>query len=236
MPRYIADVKYIASIYPGPLEAVRRNYGPSRESNGPKVQRSTVFRLEPVPREGKPHVIEVVDSFEDVLDIVGSSAEQKRGERPRMIKPVPVESIVADLLNVWTGGLYNVPQGATPGIMEIQPLQSELRQGKTPVPSLSELRQMTEMQTLYFEFLFSEGERYHKQSDWNNITGAMRLAAEWLGYSRVWSNRAIARDSTPCPFCTTMISSSALVCPQCTRVVRAIPPGLAALQSATVGV
>jgi hypothetical protein len=233
MSQYIPDVRFIASIYPGQLPAIRRHYGPSRESEGRGAQRSTAFILTPVPRGKKPFVMPLYDSFENVLDIVTMSSMGNRPEKPRLPKPVPVESIVADLLKEWTGGLYNVPQGAAPGVIEIRPLKVELKKfeenGSLPGATVQEVEQMTEMQTMYFEYLFTEGERFHKQSNWKEITPTMRLAAEWLGHEREWSHRAIARDSGPCPFCQAMIPNIAIVCGSCRRQVRETPAHLAHL-------
>lgn len=230
MAQYIADVRFIASIFPGQLPTIRRHYGPSRESEGRNAQRSTAFTLQPVPRGKKPFVLPVYDSFENVLDIMAMSAMGSRPEKPRLPKPVPVETIVADLLKEWTGGLFNVPQGAMPGVMEIRPLKVELEKfektGALPGPTSGELDQMTATQTLYFEYLFTEGERLHKQSNWKEITDYMRLAAEWLGYEREWSHRAIARDSGPCPFCQSIIPNTAIVCATCQRQVREVPAHL----------
>lgn len=221
MASYKPDVKYIASIYPGELPPITRALGVSPNATGKGASRSTTFTLKPVKRGQKPFVLEVYDSFEEVLDVVGSSGA-KPGEKPRISKPVPVEVIVEDLLNHWTGGLFNVPPGAKPGIMEVI----------NSAPSQKELFQMDAQQTLYFEYLFTEGERLHKENNWKDITETMRLAAEYLGYSRVWSNRSIARETDPCPFCTTMIPRAALVCPTCQHVVKRIPKNLADLQTA----
>src|ERR1700743_2830395 len=108
MAQYIPESLYIASIYPGVVEPQRRNYGPSRESTGKSSIRSTLFSLEPVERGKAPFILEIIDSFEDVLDVLNTSSE--RGpHKPKLLKPVPVQSIVNDLLARWTGGLYNVP-------------------------------------------------------------------------------------------------------------------------------
>jgi hypothetical protein len=233
MAQYIPDVRFIASIYPGQLPPIRRHYGPSRESEGRGAQRSTAFILQPVPRGKKPFVIPLYDSFENVLDIVSLSSMGNKAEKPRLPKPVAVESIVSDLLKEWTGGLYNVPQGAMPGVIEIRPMKVELKKfedsGTLPGAAPDEVERMTEMQTMYFEYLFTEGERLHKQNNWKEITATMRLAAEWLGLEREWSHRAIARNSGECPWCTAIIPNTAIVCGTCGRQVRETPPHLLGL-------
>jgi hypothetical protein len=234
MAQYIPDVRFIASIYPGVLPTIRRHYGPSRQSEGVGAQRSTAFTLQPVARGKKPFVLPLYDSFENVLDIVSLSSMGNKAEKPRLPKPVPVETIVADLLKEWTGGLFNVPQGAMPGVIEIRPMKVELekweKSGTLPGATVSELDQMETQQTLYFEYLFTEGERLHKQNNWKEITDTMRTAAEWLGHEREWSHRAIARDSGPCPWCQAIVPNIAIVCNTCGRQVRETPPHLAHLE------
>ena len=126
MAKYIAEIRWIGSIYPGQALDIRRNYGPSRANDGADAQRSTLFHLEPVPRGGTPYVIPVFDCFESVRDFV------RQGGGPRHkhnANPVPCEEIVSDLLTQWVGGLHLIPQDppAKPGIMEISPLQTEER-------------------------------------------------------------------------------------------------------------
>jgi hypothetical protein len=235
MARYIADCRFLASIYPGPLPVIRRNYGSSVNGEGAGATRSTAFELKPVPRGEDPFVLQIFDSFEEVMDIAGLSAMTGIPKRPRISKPVSVESIVADLLKHWTGGLSNVPNGAMPGIIELRPMKVELRKysedGTLPGPNRTELAQMTDQQTRYFEFLFAEGERLNDQKNWQEITDTMRLAADWLGFERVWSHRAIARDTYACPLCTKIISLAAVFCPECKQQLLTIPPAIAAIQS-----
>lgn len=229
MARYTPDKAYIASIYPGKLEPIRRNYGPSLHSSGKGAERSSLFDLKPVKRGEKPYILELTDCFEEVIDLNAiRGAQDGRVARATAPKPVPVEQIREDLLRVWTGGLFAagdtpIPAEAKPGIIGIV----------GTVPTQAELNQLKTQQTLYFEILFTVGERLHKQSNWKEITDTMRLAADWLGYDREWSNRAIARNSAPCPFCQTIIPETALVCAHCGKTVRAIPKDLAELQSAS---
>ena len=238
MSRYIADVRFICSIYPGKLEAVRRNYGRSLDNEGRGAERSTLFKLEPVPRGGKPFILPVYDSFESVIDVMAMSTIGGTPQKRRAPKPVPVETIISDLLNCWTGGLFDVPSGAKPGIGEISLLPAQVRElnktGELPEDigvAKEELDQLNSQQTLYFEYLFTEGERLHKQNNWKEITETMRLAADWLGYQREWSHKAIARDSGPCPLCTAIIPNAAVVCPSCHHVIKQLPGDIARLNT-----
>jgi hypothetical protein len=160
----------------------------------------------------------VYDSFESIIDVMGS-AQRKKGEKAYLPRMVPVDEIIADLIGKWASGLFGVPDGAHPGIMEIA----------GPVPTKAEQQQMEQAQTLYFNFRFSEGERLYRENKWGEITDVMRLAAEWLGHKTVWSSTDIADTSEPCPFCTTVVPKLAIVCPTCQRQIREIPPELAKL-------
>jgi hypothetical protein len=220
MARYEAEHRYIASIYPGRVEPQRRHYGLSRESLGPRANRSTLFELEPVPRGEAPFILRVTDSFEDVLDVLGQSGTEG-GHKPKLTKPVGADDVVRDLLSCWTGGLFNVPSDAKPGIIEIAGTR----------PAAGEMVQMLQQQTVYFEFLFNEGERLHKANEWKEITDVMRLGAEWLQRNVIWANRSMAADSVPCPLCTTIIPGAAVFCPQCRQQIRALPAEIAALRT-----
>jgi hypothetical protein len=237
--RYIADVKFIASIFPGALPSIRRNYGVTRESQGPGAQRGSLFQLDPVARGEKPFVLPVYDCFEDVEDLVGVGAAMGAGSarKPRLPKPVPVETIVEDLLRHWTGGLYNVPAGAKPGVIEISPMKVELKKWADsgykaealPGPNPGELDQMLSMQSRYFEYWFNEGERLAGEKKWDAIGVPHRIAAEWLGHKRTWSHGDVAKNTIPCPACQEMISSLAVVCPSCKTQIKALPAEIAAL-------
>ena len=240
MPTYLPDVKFIASIYPGKLPEQRFPYGPSRESVGPNAQRSSVFRVEPVARGGRAFVFPVYDSFQDVLDIAGMSGTGGGVRKAWIPKPVPVQEIVRNILKIWTEGMADVPSGMGPGIIEIFPMKVEMKlwesEGKLPGPTPLERERMADMQTGYFEYLFTEGERLHKEKDWKSITDTMRLAADWLGYEREWSHKAIARDSGPCPWCQTLILNAAIVCHACGKQVRDTPAALKKFDSPRVEV
>ena len=234
MAKYYADVRFIASIYPGKAQEIRRNYGTSRNNDGADAQRSTLFKLEPVPRGGQPFVLPVYDSFESVRDFV----RQAGGPRLKYnANPVPVEEIVADLLQQWAGGYLLVPQDppAKPGIIVLDPLDTEIkaffRDKKLPTPNKDEMRQMLQQQTAYFEFWFAEGEKLARGDHdaivkWSNYTPEMRLAADWLGHKTRWANPDMMANAQPCPWCGRIIPPSAYVCEYCNRTVREIPAHL----------
>lgn len=217
MARYQADSLFVASIYPGKLDPIRRNYGPSIAATGMKALRSTVFQFKPVPRGGKADVIEVFDSFQSVPSWVNG------GNKEMIDKPVTCQEIVSDILASWTGGLFNVPEGAKPGVIMISASQ----------PTKAESDEMKLFQTRYFEYLFNEGEMLHSKKDWSSITATMRLGAEWLGRNAVWSDPGIAAKTEPCPACGQTIPNWVSVCSHCGSRVRAMSPELAALNLQT---
>jgi hypothetical protein len=234
MAQYTPDVKFIASIYPGKSQEIRRHYGPSRNNEGIDAQRSTLFKLEPVPRGASPFILPVFDSFESVRDFVRQAGGPGKKYNAN---PVPVEEIVADLMNQWAGGYLLVPQDppAKPGIMVIEPMAAErknfLREGRLPVPNLDESAQMNKQQTAYFEFWFGEGEKLARGDHdaiikWSNYTPEMRLAADWLGHKTRWANPDLMASAQPCPWCGRIISQSVYVCEYCNRTVREIPAHL----------
>lgn len=219
---YTAETRYICSIYPGILPTIKRNYGPSADGIGPAAVRQSLFQLKPVPKGSKPgyFVLPIQDCFESVLDF-------KDPKGPKLAKPVPCEEILADLLTHWVGGLHNVPPGAKPGVGEII----------NATPSRDELLALRAQQVLYFNYWFLQGEAISNgqenaiKAHGSMITDLMILAADWLGERRKWSNPEIARDAKPCPFCQELISELAIVCPNCSREVQAIPDHLRNLGS-----
>jgi hypothetical protein len=213
MAKWTPDIKFIASIYPGELDSVPLNHGPSPQ---PRTPRRTVYKLTPVPRDKartNPCVIEVRDGFEDVIDLMGAQTGRKT-----MPKPVDSAETVACLLKYWTGSMVGVPPGATPGIIEIA----------NTVPTQAEFRQMFEIQTAYFEFLFQTGERLNRENNWKEITGAMRIGAEWLGRDSDWSNPARVTEMVACPACGELIMPKMAVCKHCHTRLRALPKEIAA--------
>lgn len=212
MATYHAESVFIASIYPGKLEPIRRNYGPSRESVGPNAKRSTRFELKPVAKGKKPFILELVDSFQNVPSYT-------TGRKEMVSTPVSCQEIADDVLGRWTGGLFNVPGGAKPGIILIAGTG----------PTAAELSEMRMFQTRYFEYLFNEGEKLHDKKQWDNITEPMRIGADWLGRNVTWANPAIAMDFGPCPLCGQNVANWVSVCASCGKTIRTMPAEIAAL-------
>src|SRR5579859_5324432 len=68
MAKYIAESKWIYSIWPGKLEPIKLYHGPDPN---PLSGRCTTYWIPPVPPRGpasKPKGIEVADAFENVLN------------------------------------------------------------------------------------------------------------------------------------------------------------------------
>lgn len=212
MAKWQPDTHYIASIYPGDLDAIALNHGPSPDRT---KGRRTIYRLTPVPRaeaRTKPCVIQVADAFEDVIDLFG-------GPKAKQPKPIDSAETVRNLLQYWTGNMVGVPSGASPGIIEIA----------NTFPTKAEFERMFEMQTLYFEWGYQRGEQLHRENNWKEITGAMKLGALWLRREPIWANPAQVSEMVACPLCKGMIDPTASVCIHCSRTIRALPKELAAL-------
>lgn len=217
MHKTIAERRYICSIWPGKLEPVSVAVGsdPSTAKG-----RRTMYELEPVKRGKKPYVIEVRDMFEDVPNV-------NLGDGSKLLfssKPVDCGEIVNNCLNIWTRNIFGIPEGAGMGISEIT----------NTAPTSTELDRLKVQLTSLMEWLFQEGERLDSEKKWKVITEPMRLSAEWLGRPRRWANPGETAQSSPCPFCQSIIPDAALVCNVCSRQVRVIPPELAALNKAPV--
>jgi formylmethanofuran dehydrogenase subunit E len=88
---------------------------------------------------------------------------------------------------------------------------------------------MFEMQTQYAEWNFQRGEQLHRENNWKEITGAMRIMAEWLGRDTIWANPAKVSDMVNCPACGELIMPKVTVCKHCRTVLRAMPKDLALL-------
>lgn len=220
MAKYVADSLWIASIYPGKLWPITKYVGPNPN---PRSPRATVYRLEPVSRGKKPFMLEVSDAFENVPNPQEAS-ESNRADRigANMVfnsKPVTCQELAANLIQEWAGGMVGLPSGALPGIATVI----------GTVPTQAELERITEQQTMFFEYLFQEGEKLHRLNDWKGITQTMRDACQWLGHERVWSTPASSSSVTNCPACRQIIPVDASVCHHCGTRVKALPVDLAAL-------
>src|SRR6185312_10003537 len=198
MPKYVAESRYIASIYPGQLEPIRLYHGPSFD---PKSGRCTMYRIPPVPRGDKPFVLEVSDAFETVLQLTPDGSE-------KVSKPVVVDETVKTLLHNWAENIAEFP--GRPGVMEIA----------GPEPTEDELRQMREQQTVLFEALYHQG-KLLSVNDWKRITEPMRMAGTYLGRSDSWLNPE--NSGVECPACAEPISSRAAICKHCGYKIRAVP-------------
>ncbi len=216
MAKWAADTRYIASIYPGELETIAYNHGPAPDRT---KGRRTVYKLRPVPREEartRPCIIEVSDAFEDVLNPMGGGMGEKW-----TFKPVDADETVNCLLRHWTGNMVGVPAGAIPGIIQIA----------NTIPTKAEHERMMEAQTAYFEWGFQEGERLHRENNWKEITGAMKIGASWLGKDVIWANPAKVSEMVNCPACGGMIQPKVSICLHCGTKLRALPRELAALNN-----
>jgi hypothetical protein len=240
--RYVAEVRFIGSIYPGELPVLTRFYGPSISPTGQGAKRRTDYRLEPVPRGGKPFLLAVHDSFEEVLDVMALSSLRGTPQKKMQSKPVDVDTIKTDLLNEWTGRLANVPNGAMPGVGEVHLLDKAVAEyqrtgllpdmilnSKTSGIGEAEYQQLLAQQTSFFEYWFGQGEKLYDQKKFEEVSPIMRLAADWLGHKRPWTNKDYVVESESCPFCTALVPKTAYICMTCGKTIRELPADLAAL-------
>ena len=80
----------------------------------------------------------------------------------------------------------------------------------------AELARVTAIQNSWLEKLIKVADdnwqRYRRH---NVISDQYRLAARWLGVKREWSDIVNPVEMGECQYCTTLISSKAIICPQC---------------------
>ena len=219
MAKYSAESTFIASIYPGELDAISLNHGPKPEVNSP---RRTTYKLKPVKRGEKPYVIEVSDAFENILDPTKSAAQGRKFWSSAI---VPYREICDNLISVWAGNMVGVPTGAGFGIMEVP----------NTLPTQAQLRQMMDRQTAFAEWAFQEGEKCNRENNWKDIRDCWRVMAIWLGKKALWANPESASTLVNCPACRTLIDPEAAVCATCGTVVRALPESIAHLNQPKQG-
>lgn len=216
MAKYEADKLVIASIWPGTLEAKVLYHGKDPDAHS---GRATRYWIPPVKRGSRPpyKLLEVFDSFENVPDHMNGD----NGKPEWTGKPVLCEEIAENLLRFWAGNMVGIPAGATPGIIA-------LPKGRE-VPHQSDIDRMFEIQGLFAEYLFQQGERLAAERDWKGITQTMRDMAKWLERDRNWSTPEMSSKTANCPACGQVIPDNVYVCFHCGTKIKALPPELAAL-------
>ena len=201
------ETRYIASVFPGRLESIRRPFGLDPAA---KRAQSTVYTIPPVPRGDPPFVLTVTDGYYSRVIDGGFGVENH---------PVleSVDVIVRDLMNHWTGRILGLSEGAGIGVGLIA----------GPRPTASEIDRLVTMQTKAFEQLLHMGTELANKKEWSSITEYMRIAAQWLDAPVSWAAGAQVRKLIPCPACTTLIPDAAYVCPTCHTRIREFPSTLA---------
>jgi hypothetical protein len=240
MGKYTAEIRYIASIYPGKLEPQTKFHGPERDS---RKGRATRYWLPPVPRHGKPvlpkednvsnvkihkiesstgvryvAVLEVPDAFESIpnpIDSVGGRLKFNMG-------PVLCDEIANNLMQYWGGNFVDLPPGAAPGMIIIQ----------NEIPTVAEMDRMILMQKNFYEYRLMQGDNAANQNRWKEITQEMKDAVVYLGKERPWSGGMLTVD---CPLCFSPIPAQAAICNRCGHRIKPIPADLAALNPSLAG-
>jgi hypothetical protein len=220
MAKYTADCLVIASIWPGKLEPKTMYHGLDQD---PRSGRSTRYWIEPVKKGSRPpyKLLTISDSFESVPDLNELASENYHGRNAMTSKPVACEEIAENLVQFWAGHMVGIPPGAAPGII-ILPKGRE-------IPHDNDVNRMFQMQTMFAEFCFTQGERLAAERDWKGITETMRVMAKWLGHARPWNSPEMVNEAADCPACKQPIPKEAFVCHHCGTKIKALPPELAAL-------
>lgn len=212
MGKFQSDLRVIASIYPGDIKKIQLNHGPDSRVGGP---RCTTYWIPPVPKGRRAETLEIRDMFEEIFDLMASAGNRMA----KMTKLVTCDEIRQHLIQQWAGNIPGLPSGAAPGIMAIQ----------GTYPTQEELKQMKDMQFMFYEYMFQEGEKLEHANDRRHISQVMRDACSYLGKKRTWANIDSTHEEAQCPWCQSNIPPQAIVCAQCRRQVRAAPKELAEL-------
>lgn len=233
MARYQAEALYIASIYPGQLEAQMKYHG---DSTDPREGRAKRYWIPPVPRLERPElpdevknvkitkahgrwcaILEVCDAFENVPNPLKADGGRMHFD----LSPVDCREIATNLHRYWGGNFVDLPAGATPGMMII----------KGTVPNEDEMRQMVVQQQAFYEYRLMQGDKCARENNWKEFTQQMRDAVAYLGKERPWSGGMITTD---CPACMEQIPSGASICSHCGTRLKALPKDIALLNPEVV--
>lgn len=75
-------------------------------------------------------------------------------------------------------------------------------------------------QNLWFEVLLNDADDiWQRFRQHRSISDLHRMAAKHLGVEREWLKKVSSATNIPCKFCTVLVSSSAVVCPNCKNVL-----------------
>ncbi len=194
-PRFTAQIKKIASVYPIQCDA-ERDYGPTQAGG------RTKFILEAAPKDGYT-TIELTDMWQAQHDFEGRA---NSGRQTMKAFFVDVDSLAADLYNQWAVQRVGTGTGYRPGIMIIA--------GETPTED--ELAFMRAQQRGYFEGLWHEGNALAAAHKHKIIMDTHRQAAIWLGQDAPWvANIGASNDWKKCVACREKIDIEATVCKVC---------------------
>ena len=129
-------------------------------------------------------------------------------EPPQMlVRPIPVDVIVEDLVRVWTTNQLSATDAEGPGIGHI----------KSPAPTDDELAVLRARQETYFRRLVYEADGKASSGKVGDISDLHRKAAEWLGVeaNRDWVKPIVRLESKRCVGCGESILMNALRCKHC---------------------
>lgn len=216
------SVALVASIYFAPVKAERIYGGP--------------YELPAVPLGSEPALL----TIEDKVQVEeGPYQLGHGGRRAKNRHLVTGESIARDIVSEWTqNGLGMTPQ-CRPGIWVVRdriPLVASDGTVATDADGLASWRPATEDEKLsmwmedlqmarmadraYADLLFLNANATAQDPRLIPfIPRNARLAARHYGLNAEWLRENAALNVRPCPYCTQIISASAIKCPKCSEVV-----------------
>lgn len=218
--------KQIASLYFLPLSA-RRAY------------HTDPYTIPAVPRDGKPFLLTVADCYQTEKDVVHNRIEKKTvlGEEiapcllrewcksnPEMSDDCgPAVWIVRDSIPLFEE--YRDPlTGETKSRPKLDADNKQVFRPATPEEASSmfaeDRRAAEARQAAWAEHCIAKGDVLAlnpKIVEKNLIPDYCFASAKFLGQTPKWTHRMTDTSVVPCRFCKTMISSEAIVCPQCGR-------------------
>lgn len=119
---------------------------------------------------------------------------------------------------------------AQPGLFYVIGLHDEADIKKNFV---KDVEHYTKLQKKWYEKLVKRADdSWQRFRQHRLITDMHRRASQALGLKREWADEVSPADQIECPYCTTLISNRAIVCPQCRGPVN--PEKLAAMPEAVV--
>jgi hypothetical protein len=192
----------IVSIYPFPL---------------PKAKKPSLYPGEwdfPVAVDNKPGILVIDDKVKTPF----FNPMAPKGQENTMV-PVLADEVARSIVEDQLGSMIHVSEDAQPGLFWTP---GEYTAEAIQVKFSDELTELHEKQLRWFRENVREADdlwgrfRQHRV-----IASRMIDAANFLGLKREWCDLDRHQDElVPCTFCTVLIPSIAIVCPNCKQVLK----------------